>query len=378
MAALTRSPRARWLVPVVMAAFIGGVALVPTLGAGAGPDLPAITPQQLIEKVEQARVETFSGTVELTANLGIPNLSALRNNAPDSSFNPMDLLSGVHDVDVAVDGPERQRMIQRGDLSENAVYRNGRDVWTWQSVGSKVSHTQLPADHADHPATNPGINGPAPTPPELAQHFLDNVTPTTQVSVTTPDYVAGRAVYELVLAPRAAESTVDHVGIAVDAANGMPLRVTVTAKDQTKPAIQLGFTSIDYSRPGGSFTFTAPPGASPATNPMQPEDQPRRRHVTRGAVGSGANHMVTVGSAPPRTASTSTVRGESWSSVVVVDNVNIPGQAGPLFRAATPVSGSWGSGYLLETNLINVLFVPPGRLVAGFVTPAALEAAVQP
>src|SRR5437763_1711343 len=84
------------------------------------------------------------------------------------------------------------------------------------------------------------------TPDQLVTDLLDQITPSTNVSVTTPAYVADRPVYELVLAPHAAESTIDHVDIAVDAANGMPLQVEVVAKGQSKPAVQLGFTSIDY------------------------------------------------------------------------------------------------------------------------------------
>jgi hypothetical protein len=39
------------------------------------------------------------------------------------------------------------------------------------------------------------------------------------------------------------------------------------------------------------------------------------------------------------------------------------------------VSGSWGSGRLLSSALINALVLPSGRVLVGFVTPAALEQA---
>src|SRR3954452_2103516 len=228
--------RARWLVPVALLAAIGLTALVPTLSAADTPDLAPLTPQQLIEKVQQSKVEAFSGTIELTTNLGIPNLGAVRNNtAGDTAFSPLDLLSGVHSADVRVDGPDRQSVTMRGDLSETSVYHDGNDVWTWQSTGSKVTHTTLPdhsADAAQKPAaaTPDTPAGTMPTPADLATKFLDAVTPTTAVTVATPAYVADRPVYELVLAPRDAASTIDHVGIAIDAATGMPLQVTVAAK----------------------------------------------------------------------------------------------------------------------------------------------------
>ena len=368
--------RARWLVPLALLAAIALTALIPTLSAADTPDLAPVTPQQLIEKVQQANVDAFSGTIELTTNLGIPNLGAIRNNtASESEFSPLDLLSGVHAADVRVDGPQRQSVTMRGDLSETSVYHDGTDVWTWQSVGSKVSHTTIP-DHAsdgrDEAPAPPGTPpGTMPTPGDLAKQFLDAVTPTTVVTVATPAYVADRPVYELVLAPRDPASTIDHVGIAVDAANGMPLQVTVAAKDQTKPAVRLGFTKVDYNRPSGSFSFTPPPGA----NVNGALDPPEAQH--RGREGNG------YGYAPGQPASigaptTTTVVGQSWTQVVVVSNAQLPIGTGPLLRAATPVTGAFGSGNLLATNLVSVLVLPDGRVAAGFVTPAALEAAVQP
>jgi hypothetical protein len=43
-----------------------------------------------------------------------------------------------------------------------------------------------------------------------------------------------------------------------------------------------------------------------------------------------------------------------------------------LLRSATPVHGSWGSGRLLRTSLLSVLFTSDGRVLIGAVTPAVL------
>src|SRR3954464_7212757 len=120
MTLFARHSRLRWAVPPLVVALFAVIALLPTLSASATPDLPAITPAQLLAKAQQAHVETLSGTVELTADLGIPNLSSLQGQTgPAGGFNPLDLLSGVHRVDVAYDGPERQRLVMTGALSEN-------------------------------------------------------------------------------------------------------------------------------------------------------------------------------------------------------------------------------------------------------------------
>jgi outer membrane lipoprotein-sorting protein len=47
-----------------------------------------------------------------------------------------------------------------------------------------------------------------------------------------------------------------------------------------------------------------------------------------------------------------------------------------LLTAAKPVNGSWGSGRLLQTTLLNVLITSKGQILAGAVTPALLYADV--
>jgi hypothetical protein len=283
----------------------------------------------------------------------------------------MDLLSGTHSVDIKADGPEHQSVVMRGDMSEDSVWHNGRDVWTWQSVGQKVTHVILPEHQADadHPESAPA--DAVPTPPELAKQFLDEVTPSTNVSVTTPAYVADRAVYSLVLAPKAAESTIDHVAMAVDAANGTPLEVSVFAKGKEKPALQLGFTSIDFSKPSGPFTFTPPPGAPVTTKDLTKDH---------------AEHTPPDTDAPAqaderRAAGEPMTVGEDWATrVIVPDALDVrpdTEESRLLYQATDPVTGPFGSGRLLHTNLINALILPGGTVVAGFVTPQVLESSIR-
>jgi outer membrane lipoprotein-sorting protein len=276
MPASPRARRLRWLVPVAVALAIGLLAVVPTLSSAATPDLPAITAEQLVAKVKQSNVQAFSGTFQLTTDLGIPNLTSLQDASGQSSggFNPVDLLSGTHTATIAVDGPDHQRLSMPGSLNEVDAFHDGQNAWLWESDGHKVTHYILPAPTPEQPDADAGqAPEPTPTPDDLAKRLLDQITPSTNVSVTTPAYVADRAVYELVLAPHSADSTIDHAGIAVDAANGMPLQVSVVPKGQTKPAVELGFTSIDYAKPGGSFSFTPPPGSTVTTKDLtKPDD----------------------------------------------------------------------------------------------------------
>jgi outer membrane lipoprotein-sorting protein len=377
-----RSRRLHWAAPVIVAAVIGMVALAPTLSAGAAtPSLSALTPQQLLVKVQQANVKSFSGSIKLAANLGIPNLSSLAGAAGrDAAFNPLDLLSGSHTARVWFDGPHRQRIALPSTLAETDVIHNGADVWTWVSSGSLVTHMHSTATkQAAKPEAAPDAS-PMQTPDQVAKQLLDQITPSTSVTVSTPAYVAGRPVYELVLRPNAKQSTVDHVGIAIDSATGMPLQVNLFAKGQSKPALQLGFTSVSFSRPAAStFKFTPPPNAH-VTTTNRPglgmfggaRAEGRKRIHMAGP--DAARAAVAV---PETTQSSETkIVGQDWTSIVISTNsAGLPGQAGLVLKAATPVSGAWGSGRLLQTPLINVLLLNDGRVVAGAVTPAALEAA---
>jgi hypothetical protein len=104
------------------------------------------------------------------------------------------------------------------------------------------------------------------SPPQAAQRFLAAVGPTTTVRVADNVTVAGRAAYQLELAPKSTQSLIGQVDIAVDAATSLPLRVQVFARGAASPAYSVGFTALSFARPGPSnFTFTPPPGAKVRT-----------------------------------------------------------------------------------------------------------------
>ena len=81
--------------------------------------------------------------------------------------------------------------------------------------------------------------------------------------------------------------------------------------------------------------------------------------------------------------SSSSVSSSSVSSSSIAFNSTGSGPAIPapallqaLLTASTPVHGSWGSGRLLQTTLLNVLITSKGQILAGAVTPALLYADV--
>jgi len=360
--------------------------------AGAAPRLPPLTAQQLLARVQQADIPGFTGDVTWTANLGLPDLGALTGSLGGDSrgFDPTSLLSGTHRFQVWAAGADRQRVALASMLAETDFVHNGDQLWQWDSATQRITH--YVAQGAKAPAGAPGAaagaaagagrpvrakeSGPALTPDQVAGRILDALSPSTLVTVSPPVRVAGRPAYRLELAPRpatpaATASTIGHVDIAVDAATGVPLEVAVyPAGAHPKAALDLGFSRFDPGVPPGS-NFAAPTGGTVVTKAL--------------GAGTGAGAKAAAGPAgPPRSAEpVPSVVGAPWAEVVVVPAPTAaapPASAGGLSRkeldaATTQVSGAFGTARLLQTALVNVLIFPDGRVLAGFVTPTALEAA---
>lgn len=381
--------RSRYLVPAGVAAAIAIGTGVPhlTSASAATPDLPRLSAAQLLVKAQHAHVPGLTGTVRWSADLGLPSLSALTSGAgqdiPSGSFDPTSLLSGTHDISVWDAGATEQRLAIPGSLTETDVVRDGRDLYTYDSATQHVTHVVLPAPRAGHGEGDAPEPGPATTPDQAAAQLLDHLTPSTAVSVVDPVYVAGRAAYELALAPRSAQSTVGSVTIAVDAATGLPLQVQVTPRGGTTPALSLGYVgTLDLAAPPAS-TFAAPHGATTSTKVLGADHgrHPGDGAGTRGAPADRGDATATPGGGSGAGATI----GSGWTTVASFD---LPATAtagtgrhrgasvlGELRRVGRPVTGSFGTATLVTSNLLDVLVLPDGHVLAGFVTPATLEAA---
>jgi outer membrane lipoprotein-sorting protein len=334
--------------------------------AGAAPSLPRLTAAQLLSKVAQARVDKMSGVVRTNTDLGLPAL-------PDTggALTPRSLLSGTHTLRIYLNGPDRQRVDLLGTLAQSSLVHDGRDLWTWSSATNEATHTRLPAMPASARA---GKHAPEGSPQALAQQLLDAIGPTTTTTVGTTASVAGRAAYDLRLAPKTAGSLVKQADLFVDAATGLPLRVTVLARQASRPAIDVGFTSITLAAPPARvFTFTAPRGAkvkeaplpSVVGRPALPGDPGLDRGLTR--------H----GSASPLTpASGPRVLGTGWTRVLEIRGLPAGTLSDPrlqaLLRGAPTAKGTFGTGRLLTTALLSALITDDGRVFVGAVTPQAL------
>jgi outer membrane lipoprotein-sorting protein len=312
------------------------------------------------------------------------------------------LLAGSHTLKIWYGRHGQLRLAAPVQMGESDFILNGNTAWLWQSSTNSVTKFTLPADRgAGQKAVRPqtpltghkAVRPETPlTPQKAAQEALAEVGPSTRVTTETNVTVAGQPAYQLVLAPRSAQSLIGKITIALDAQHlSVPLRVQVFARGATSPALQIGYTSISFVAPAAAnFQFTPPPGAKVHTAFFP---------------GTGWYAYAPLsGQRMQATPTQSRVIGKNWLSVAVLpasalselagqgNAASVAGQAarsasggggsvsgsavfGALLGSAHPVHGAWGSGRLLHTSLLSVLITSTGHMLVGAVNPSVLYAA---
>lgn len=320
-------------------------------GAAADPTLPPLSPADLLNRVATAQVDGMSATFTQRSDLGLPALPA-GVGGDDDLQSALSLLTGTHTIRVWTAGPERSRVSLVDASAESSVIRNGNQVWTWSSEQQKAGHATI---DAKKPTTRP--TGAPTTPAEAIDRLLNAIGPSTEVSTSGTGYVAGRAVYQLILAPKDAASLIGNVRLSVDATTFVPLGLRVLDRGGAE-AISLVASNVEYGVPAASvFEFTPPAGVEVTELAGKPSDHPTGTAKTRPA--------------------TKTV-GTGWTTVVVasIEGKATDATAKALLDSLPAVSGSWGHGRLLGTNLLNVVITDDGRVAIGSVTEDRLYAAL--
>ncbi|MER5642695.1 DUF2092 domain-containing protein [Kitasatospora sp. NPDC002227] len=395
-----RRKAARVLVPVAVVAAVGtGIGLVPALASDSGPSLPPLTADQLVAKVAASNVQALSGTVKLSVDLGLP--TQLMNAAggmmrggsekggshADPQGRALALLGGDHTIQLALDGPDRQRIGLVDRLSGYELVHNGAELWAWDSNSNEAVHLTAPqgAEHHQLPETLAPV-----TPQEAAKQLLAHTAATTSVTVDGTATVAGQKAYLLNIKPKQSGSTIGGIRIAVDADNGVPLSVLVTS-DSGSTVLNTRFSEVSFARPSAkTFEFTVPKGAKVTEQKdlagkhgtVTPQDDP---WTFLGKPEGTKPEGTKPGSTKPETgkagAAQPTVEDNSWLTVVsgklptgeapaVAGKHGAPQNVGGLFKAlGKPVKG----GQLISTTLVNVLVTDDGRYFAGAVTLPVLQ-----
>jgi outer membrane lipoprotein-sorting protein len=303
--------------------------LVMTGSAYAQPQLPPVTPEDLVSSVlDAADPGPFNGTVRLDNNLGLPALP----DAPQAA-------NGTSTARIWSGGNHLGRVALPTDSGERTLVADGTTDWAWNSEDRTV---------VKHPAGD-RTDRTAPTDPAAAAaNAISELRATSTVAVDGTATVAGRDAYELVLTPAPTERTLlREVRVAVDAEKRMPLRLTVLATGSTEPALQIGYSDLSFGpQDPALFTFTPPPGATVTDAPARDAQQARPESTTVGDGWDTVKIMRRPADATPESAA--------------------PG-APDLSGIGTPVSGSWGSGRLVTAAVGSAIITDDGRIAAGAV-----------
>ena len=361
----------RWIPAAAAPVVVGAVVLGGAFASSASADQAPKTPQQVLELAASSTVDTFSGTIEQSSNLGLPDLSGLGGSAgaagsgSDSSADggelssALELLTASHTVRVYADGPTKARVQILDDMAERDAIRNGDELWLYDSSEQTAVRSTLPADASD----STELPAEPQTPAELATRFLDAVDPSTEVTVGDPVSVAGRSAYNLKLTPDSDDTLVASVEIAVDADTGLPLSVTVHARGEKDPAFKVAFSSLSLDTPSADLFDFTPPAATDVTDKSLPSHDNASDAPTDG------------GQAPDAAAHPEpTVTGSGWDTIVELPasgDASSLTDSPMLTQATTAVTG----GRALQTSLLSVLITDDGRVLAGAVPVESLQAA---
>ncbi|GAA1916175.1 hypothetical protein GCM10009716_26820 [Streptomyces sodiiphilus] len=250
---------------VVPAAVVAGVAaagagLYPAIASDRGPDLPDVTPHEVIVMMAGSDTEQLSGTVRVDAGPALAEFSRFADGLDGPAGALADLASGTSTLRIAVDGPERQRLVISEGAEEFTLIHNQGTVWAYDGASNTVFRGTAP-EGAELPGADDSARLGGLTPQEAAERLLEGVEDHAEFTVEGTGRVAGQSVYRLLVEPAEPEGMVDLFRISVDAETGIPLAVTLEGDERT--LVDVAFSRIDYEQPsGGSFEFTPPQGAT--------------------------------------------------------------------------------------------------------------------
>ena len=416
----------KWIPAVVAPATVVALSIAVPMQANAEIDLPDKTASEILQMMNTEPDMSFSGRVTKVSNLGLPPIGnmpdvsesmveEMEENMPEGmeEFIPrvtesnmvtdlLEIISGTHEARIYVDGPEKLRIQILDPMSERSITVNGDTVWFYdddklaaQFMTMDLEELEVKASEyeADPEKTAEieqmiaelpfDINNPA----EVADYLLAEASEYSEITVGVDQNVAGRAAYELIATPLAAETTVDYVSVAIDAETGMALNVKIVAKGQVEPAMEIGFTSIDYSTPDASIFEFNPSSDVTVTEMEMPEEFTidgetyTREQLEAEFEAKMAEYEANKPTEEELQAEYDALKAEyeamenkpvvyenGWATVVEMtlgDEMPVEMFESELFSEMTQqVDG----GQVISTSLLNVLLTDDGRIFAGAVT----------
>ncbi|EME63945.1 LolA family protein [Amycolatopsis decaplanina] len=333
---------------------VGGLAVVAMPAtAGDAPVLPQISAEELVQSTLNAKPPAFDGKVKVSNDLGLPQVGST--------------LPGVSALDidsaqVSTDGAGKSKVSLTEGSSQQTIVQNGQTVWEYNSKDNSATKVTIPAELAKEHQDK--AKGQAVDPATVASELLGKVRESSTIAVDGTAAVANRSAYELVLTPKPAERTLlREIRVAIDEQTRLPLRVTVLANGTSSPALEVSFSEINFAdQPASNFEFTPPKGAK--VTEKTAEADPKSRELAEQAksdvkvVGDGWDTVITGKIPADALAKAGEAKDEKGRQV---------DPKALLSRFAKPVSGAWGSGWLVTTKVGSGVLTDDGRYAVGAV-----------
>ncbi|OZM73665.1 hypothetical protein CFN78_09090 [Amycolatopsis antarctica] len=345
---------------------VSGLAVIAMpAGAQDAPALPSVSAEELVSSVLTAEPSALAGTVTVDNQLGLPAVPGL-----DA------LTAGT--ARVYNDGAGKTKLSLQSEGSERTIVHDGATVWDYDSADRTATKLTVPEGEGSAGKRGQAAGeGRITDPAQVTATVLEHVRATSTVAVDGTATVADRPAYELVLTPKPEERTLlREVRVAVDSATRTPLQLSVLANGSADPALQVGFSEVEFTpQPAETFAFTPPQGTT--VTEKQPGDE------RPGAQAPGKAPEQAPIEAPR-------IIGEGWDTVVTTrvpaelmagapaqgrgDRDDDAGEQGMpmdpkalLDQFGKPVSGAFGSGHVVTTKVATALITEDGRVAVGAV-----------
>lgn len=365
---LRRLPLSRLLLLCVLVVAIGVSATAIAFALGSGPTPP---PKSLAQAIHDAlgggQLEGASANITLTDNLleGASLASGGHEGAssPAGELTSNPLITGASGrLWVAKDG--RVRIELQSQQGDTQILYDGHMISIYDAA-TNTEYRYTPHDEGSSSATTP--DGSQHEVPRVAkiEEAIAHLSQHADVSGATPTDVGGQPAYTVRISPKESGSLLGGVELSFDASHGVPLRAAIYSTTTSTPVIELAATEISYG-PVSNSVFEINP---PATTKVE--------EITFPSGGTQPEHKSTTTEKPNLT-----TQGHGPSTIAILESKTKAGAKTPTeaLEGLPKVTINGTSASELRTELGTLLtFERSGvrYLLAGSVTPAAIEAAAR-
>ena len=170
--------------------------------------------------------------------------------------------------------PNGGRLELQSDAGDVQLTWNDTKATLFDASSNTAYTFDLPQDTSG--ASTSTADHAVPTVDEITK-FITELGKNWTVSGAEPSNVAGQEAYTVKVSPAHDGGLLGSAQLAWAAANGVPLRVAIYARDASSPALALEATDISFGSVADSSVQVAPPADREGRRPLLPDEGQRQR-----------------------------------------------------------------------------------------------------